>query len=195
MTKYESLKILGLQKLPSSQEELKHAFRDLAKENHPDLGGDPNHFLLIQDAYQHLSQFTYKTRPIRTTVSENSIDVVKMGRLLISGSIAQIRVFAARQLGESSKKSAYAYLKYGFSDLSQHVRIESIRASAKLGIRQSLNVLRPMLKEVRGDEELEIVQAILHLEKDRKKLVELLPGIRSKQAYSLVKKALKEQYS
>lgn len=46
---------LGLQP-GSSQEDIKRAYRAKAKLFHPDVGGDPRAFRLIQRAYEHLMQ-------------------------------------------------------------------------------------------------------------------------------------------
>ena len=39
---------------PTTLQELKLAYRRLAKQNHPDVGGDPDQFHRIQAAYQEL---------------------------------------------------------------------------------------------------------------------------------------------
>ncbi len=46
--------ILGVQR-DASAEEIKAAYRRLAKDHHPDKGGDPDRFIEIQNAYQQLT--------------------------------------------------------------------------------------------------------------------------------------------
>ena len=52
------LRALGLS-LPCTEDDVKHAYRRLAKELHPDRGGDVRRFLLLQD---HLEQAYYFVR-------------------------------------------------------------------------------------------------------------------------------------
>ncbi len=46
------LSVLGLEKLPNSEKEIKTAYRKQAKIHHPDIGGDPNKFRELQMAYE-----------------------------------------------------------------------------------------------------------------------------------------------
>lgn len=46
--------ILGVER-NASPEEIKRAYRKLAREHHPDLGGDPDRFREIQQAYDHVT--------------------------------------------------------------------------------------------------------------------------------------------
>ena len=46
--------ILGVQR-DAAAEDIKAAYRRLAKDHHPDLGGDPDRFIEIQKAYQQLT--------------------------------------------------------------------------------------------------------------------------------------------
>jgi hypothetical protein len=52
---YETvLFILGLKEMPKSEDEIKRAYRKLAKTHHPDMGGDVNNFRQIHYAYESL---------------------------------------------------------------------------------------------------------------------------------------------
>lgn len=46
------LSVLGLEKFPNSEKEIKTAYRIQAKIHHPDTGGDPNKFREVQMAYE-----------------------------------------------------------------------------------------------------------------------------------------------
>ncbi len=46
------LSVLGLNKLPNTEKEIKIAYRKQAKIHHPDTGGDPNKFREVQTAYE-----------------------------------------------------------------------------------------------------------------------------------------------
>ncbi|NOZ39627.1 MAG: hypothetical protein GXP24_05310 [Planctomycetes bacterium] len=53
------LKTLGLQ-LPCTEEEVTTSYRELAKELHPDRGGDLNHFLRLQRHFEQALQLVRK---------------------------------------------------------------------------------------------------------------------------------------
>jgi len=53
MDRLEALRILGLHP-DATQDEIKQAFRKLAKQHHPDVGGDKEHFKKINEAYNVL---------------------------------------------------------------------------------------------------------------------------------------------
>ena len=46
----EALLVLGLDKIPVSQEEITGVYRDLAKTKHPDAGGSESEFKELQEA-------------------------------------------------------------------------------------------------------------------------------------------------
>ena len=48
--------VLGLPAQGASKAEVKKAYRRLAKENHPDLGGDEKRMKLINEAYEFLKE-------------------------------------------------------------------------------------------------------------------------------------------
>ena len=55
MFESDALRTLGLRK-GATPEEIKRAYKRLAREHHPDKGGDSNEFIKIHDAYESLSQ-------------------------------------------------------------------------------------------------------------------------------------------
>ena len=55
LTEQTACKLLGLS-CPSSAEEARKAYRKLAKQHHPDAGGDEEHFKELSAAHQFLSE-------------------------------------------------------------------------------------------------------------------------------------------
>ena len=53
MFESDALRTLGLRK-GATPEEIKKAYKRLAREHHPDKGGDSNEFIKIHDAYESL---------------------------------------------------------------------------------------------------------------------------------------------
>jgi curved DNA-binding protein len=51
---HDPWQILGVER-GASPDDIKSAYRKLARDHHPDLGGDPNRFIEIQQAYEKLS--------------------------------------------------------------------------------------------------------------------------------------------
>ena len=49
----DNYSVLGL-KRSASDEDIKKAFRDKARETHPDKGGDPDEFRKVREAYENL---------------------------------------------------------------------------------------------------------------------------------------------
>ena len=52
---------LGLRKR-ASQKQIKKAYRDLAKQHHPDKGGDPEKFAAVAEAYEVLGDDVKRRR-------------------------------------------------------------------------------------------------------------------------------------
>jgi hypothetical protein len=56
------LAVLGLDKFPNSEKEIKYAYRKQAKLHHPDTGGDANKFREVQMAYETAINFLPELR-------------------------------------------------------------------------------------------------------------------------------------
>jgi len=64
-------KVLGV-KRKATKDEIKEAYKDLAKKHHPDVGGDEEKFKKINDAYQILSNPELKEQYDRTGMEPGS---------------------------------------------------------------------------------------------------------------------------
>ncbi len=192
MNRSESMRLLGISTFPKDIDEVKEAYRRQAKRFHPDSGGDDRSFTALTDAYHTLMN----DRQIRTRKTVNrvtSVDVVKMGRLLIGGSMPQLRKFAAESLGQSGKRSAYAYLKYGLADSDESVRIASIRAVGRLHIRQSVGLLRSMFRTSSSTQEVELLHALLRIPGGIPSISDIIRLVQSREAKSLLAEYMKRK--
>ena len=72
MFESDALRTLGLKK-GATQEEIKKAYKRLAREHHPDKGGDSNEFIKIHDAYESLSQPGGASKPPAGTPPEEAL--------------------------------------------------------------------------------------------------------------------------
>ena len=62
------LRALGL-RVPSTEEEVKRAYRRLAEKLHPDRGGDPHRFQLLQEHFEKSRHYVRTVQPeFRSTV-------------------------------------------------------------------------------------------------------------------------------
>lgn len=136
----------------ASTEELKEAYRRLVKRYHPDLtgdGGSGKKLAEIVNAYKTLKIDGRRRSVVDFPVRERSgrsdfkpeTNVFKLGELLEKGKTTGIRAFAARSLGNSGKKSAYAFLRKGLNDPDDLVVKTSVEAVGKLKVRQSAGEL------------------------------------------------------
>ncbi len=177
MAKAESYRVLGLSP-GATFEELKHAYRMLAKEYHPDSRsgkGNALAFSRIVQAYRNLvlevkthshgvpDAHTGRTRAAgfpqgHREASEE--DIFALGRTLLMSRDPAARASAARRLGASGKKSSYAFLRKAFSDREERVLISAVRAVGHLQIRQSAGELGSLFLKSGTPVKKEILSAI-----------------------------------
>lgn len=69
------------------------------------------------------------------------MDVFKMGRLLLTSRDPALRAFAARALGNSGRKTAYAFLRKALLDPEETVVRSAVASIGKLSILQSAGEL------------------------------------------------------
>jgi hypothetical protein len=74
-------------------------------------------------------------------------DVARMGKVLLLSRDPQRRASAARVLGESGYRSAYAYLRRAFWDPSEEVRLSAVHAVERLAVLQSAGELADLYAE------------------------------------------------
>ena len=92
-----------------------------------------------------------KNKPA-STPRRKKTDIFSLGKLLENGKTAGMRIFAARSLGYSGKKAAYAYLRKALYDSSSLVVKTAVEAIGTLRIRQSAGELASVYS--RGDYEI-----------------------------------------
>ncbi len=150
----------------ASAEDVKESYRRLVKKYHPDMtkdGRSGKKFAEIVQAYKVLSVRTkprslvdfpvknVKNKPA-STPRQKKTDIFSLGKLLENGKTAGMRIFAARSLGYSGKKAAYAYLRKALYDSSSLVVKTAVEAIGTLRIRQSAGELASVYS--RGDYEI-----------------------------------------
>lgn len=126
-------KVLGLNE-NASIHDVKNAYRALVKKYHPDTGGfsiDAIRFARITEAYKKLVQIC------DSSSINKSADIYSLGSMLLNGDSPSLRAFAAKSLGNSGHKSAYAFLRKGLFDREEIVIKSVVLAIGKLKIKQS----------------------------------------------------------
>lgn len=163
----------------ASTEELKEAYRRLVKRYHPDLTGDwasGKKLAEIVQAYKTLRidgrrrsvvDFPVRERSGRTDFRPET-DVFKLGELLEKGKTTGIRAFAARGLGNSGKRSAYAFLKKGLNDPDELVVKTSVEAVGRLKIRQCAGILSGVFSRGSGEVKEAVLEAISRIGVDER---------------------------
>ncbi|MEW5814192.1 MAG: J domain-containing protein [Spirochaetota bacterium] len=150
----------------ASIEELKEAYKRLVKQFHPDLTHNQKsaeQFARVVNAYKVLTvsnrsktliDFPLKNvqNPGKAQAANTPTNIFVLGKLLTGGKTVPMRAFAARSLGNSGKKSAYAFLRKALYDQDQIVVKSAIDAIGNLRIFQSAGELSAVF--VRGNKEL-----------------------------------------
>ncbi len=141
----------------ASEEEIRGAFRNLAKQYQHDASGrqgSSEKFSRVVQAYKTLTAREKKEHLINFPVKNTSRsfssyytgtgtpqDVFKLGRLLLSNVDPGLRAFAAVRLGNSGKRSSYAFLRKAFADKNDLVLKSVVKAIGTLNIYQSAGEL------------------------------------------------------
>ena len=165
---------LGLRE-GASIEEIKSAYRSLVKQYHPDISKDPSTgemFKRVVAAYKTLTVMERKKTIINSEVRSTSaprrrppkeVDIHGLGKLLLEGFTPEMRAFAARRLGHSGKRSAYAYLRKALYDSSEQVLCAVVEAVGRLKIVQSSGELASLFSRGGRTLRIEILEAVQHI--------------------------------
>ncbi len=168
--KRELYKRLGVP-FGATTEQLKEAYRRLVKAYHPDITKDRRdgeRLAGIVHAYKVLSVYNQKKSvidfPVRnpaqpspaagTKGPNGSVDMFALGKILVTGKTVGMRAFAARALGNSGRKSAYAFLRKGLYDKDPLVVKSVIESIGKLHITQCAGELGATFS--RGGKEIQL---------------------------------------
>ncbi|MFP4362343.1 MAG: DnaJ domain-containing protein [Spirochaetia bacterium] len=148
MPKQSAYRILGID--PNANiRDIKTAYRTLALKYHPDIASSPytnTTFLRITEAYQELISDDQKSdekkpEPSPKHRAADFDTVARMGKMLLESRSKTKKIFAAKYLGNSKKKSAYTYLRKGLYDPEDEVVQEVLEAIGKLRILHSIGDL------------------------------------------------------
>ncbi len=132
--------------------QIKSAYRVLAKKYHPDMSKDPStgeEFRRVVTAYKTLVareekrsfinskvHQTYRSTTNRTKkhnqTNEAKDSLYSIGQLLLHGKTPSMRAFAAKRLGFTKQKGAYAYLRKALNDPSETVVLAVIESIGRL---------------------------------------------------------------
>ncbi len=155
MTAFEMYRILGL-RYGASAEEIKDAYRQLVKKYHPDVTKTNSSGLQLAkviEAYKTLIVTSRSKNVVEFPVSKKTAgsaapadtapraDIFSLGKLLENGRTVGMRAFAARSLGNTGKRTAYAFLRKALYDSSDLVVKTAVEAIGNLKISQSCGEL------------------------------------------------------
>ncbi len=94
---------------------------------------------------------------------EPGMDVFALGRALLFHPEPLMRIRAAGTLGESGKKSSYAFLRKAFWDRNDQVRSAAVRAVGSLGIRQAGGELASLFSKASVGLKMEVLAAVMKI--------------------------------
>jgi len=97
ITTQTALEALGLHSVPSSQAELRSAYRHRAKMCHPDAGGDDDSFMFLRESFEFLSQ----------VIERGEQDVASVDLLVVSETATRITlnaIYMCPSCSESPKR-------------------------------------------------------------------------------------------
>ncbi len=146
MEAIELRRVLGLD-AEADREELKAAYRYLAKKYHPDRSGDPRtgiRFSKIILAYRTLELdfgVSESAAPSEASAASRHDDFFSLGDQLLHAASARTRRRAARHLGFLGRKAAYIFLKRALDDRDESVVAAAVRSIADLSLYQAAGEL------------------------------------------------------
>jgi hypothetical protein len=164
----EALASLGLG-TGADDEDIRLAYRRLAKRYHPDSSGDPQtarRFTRVVRAYKVLKvagsagpgAARVRFRSVEEALASGSGDLFALGQVLASDPEAGARAAAARALGLSGRSAAYVFLRRAFYDPVEEVALEAVRAVALLGSRQAEGEVAALYSRASGLQKARILE-------------------------------------
>jgi hypothetical protein len=171
MSERDSYRELGLSP-GASLDEVKEAYRRLAKQYHPDAGGtgiSAKRFARVTEAYRTLSVRSHRrtlvdfpVRDVREQRPDLHVrnDLHSLGTTLSGGDIPSVRAFAAAELGRSGKKTAYAYLRKALFDNDEIVVRSAVQAVGNLRVRQAAGELGVVFNNGKPAVKLAVLDAV-----------------------------------
>ncbi len=158
----------------ASKKQLKEAYRRLAKKYHPDLTKNSQSGAKLSQVIEAYSILSDTPEPVigksdnpdrqqescrkqggydrKSSFGKSGYDISAMGKMVESAKTEGMRAFAARTLGLSGRKTAYAYLRRAFSDPSPIVVKTAVEAVGNLKIQQCAGELAAVFS--RGNTEI-----------------------------------------
>lgn len=127
-------------------DDVRLAYRRLAKRYHPDVSGDPRtagSFARVTKAYKVLTALPAAALPSAGAsgryrrVIEAGDDLFALGQVLASEPDAGARAEAAKRLGLSGRVAAWVFLRRALYDEDEKVTAQAVRSVALLGARQA----------------------------------------------------------